>query len=134
MGRTGASALAHSLSPVGGKTYQDFARLNASCIGNNPDTFHDTHGSPLLGLAWTGLGAHVDAGSFRKLMDHNRWFFSLSQCVDGTFYYQPNRDNNPQDYAAGPRLSATAATALILSVKFKKLQMTGAKLVTREAK
>lgn len=134
MGRTGASAIAHYLSPVGGKPYQDFSKLNASCIGNNPDTFHDTHGAPLLGLAWTGLGALADAGSFRKLMDHNRWYFSLSQCTDGTFYYQPNRDNNPQDYGADPRLSATAATSLILSVKFRKLQMTGADLVTRAVK
>lgn len=62
-------------------------------------------------------------------MDYNRWCFSLAQCADGTFYYQPNRDNNPQDYAADPRLTATAATALILTAKHKKMQMTGAKLI-----
>jgi hypothetical protein len=78
-------------------------------------------------MVWTALGAATDPPSFRKLMDHNRWAFSLSQCPDGTFYYQPNRDNNPQDYAAAPRLSATAATALILTIKQKQLQMTGAK-------
>ena len=44
--------------------------------------------------------------------------------------YQPNQDNNPQDYAAAPRLSATAATALILTIKCKKLQMTGAQPIT----
>ena len=47
---------------------------------------------------------------------------------DGTFYYQPNRDNNPQDYAANPRLAATAVTALILTAKHKQLQIAGAKL------
>ncbi|MGB0774485.1 MAG: DUF6288 domain-containing protein [Akkermansiaceae bacterium] len=129
MGRTGASAIAHYLSPVGGETYSNFAKLNASCIGNNPVTFPDTHGSPLLGMAWTGLGALADPVMFRKLMDHNRWHFALAQCTDGTFYYQPNRDNNPQDYSAAPRLSATAANALVLSAKYKRLQMTGAKLV-----
>lgn len=132
MGRTGASALAHYLSPTGGEAYRRFAKLNATCIGDHPKTFPDTHGSPLLGMAWTALGAAVDPPSFRKLMDHNRWSLSLAHCPDGTFYYQPNRDNNPQDYAAAPRLAATAATALILAVKHKRLQMTGAKPIARK--
>ena len=131
MGRTGAAVLAHYLSPVGGEPYRAFARRSARCIGDHPDTFPDTHGSPLLGMGWTALGAAIDSASFRKLMDHNRWSFSLAHCPDGTFYYQPNRDNNPQDYAAAPRLAATATTALIFAVKHEKLQMTGAELVTR---
>jgi len=130
MGRTGASAIAHYLSPVGGEAYRSFAKLNASCIGTYPKTFSDTHGSPLLGMAWTTLGALPDPEMFRKLMDYNRWHFALAQCPDGTFYYQPNRDNNPQDFAADPRLCASAVTALILSVKYRRLQMTGAKLIT----
>lgn len=94
-------------------------------------TFPDTHGSPLLGLAWTGLGALADPAMFRKLMDHNRWHFALAQCPEGNFYYQPNRDNNPQDYRADPRLNATAVNALVLTSKFKTLQMTGAPLAKR---
>jgi hypothetical protein len=128
MGRTGAAALAHYLSPSGGKEYHDYAKLAAKCIGDHPKTFPDTHGSPLLGMAWTALGAAVDPPSLRKLMDHNRWSLAMAHCPDGTFYYQPNRDNNPQDYSADPRLSASAATALILSLSTHKLQMTGAKL------
>ncbi len=129
MGRTGASALAHYVDTSDSPKFRSFSNRNARCIGKNPDTFSDTHGSPLLGLAWTGLGAATDPASLRKLMDHNRWSFSLSQCSDGSFYYQPNRDNNPQDYTAGPRLAATAATALVLAIKEKKLQITGAPLV-----
>jgi hypothetical protein len=132
MGRTGASAIAHYVSPVGGAAYKDFAKLNAGCIGNHPTTFPDTHGSPLLGMAWTGLGALPDPAMFRQLMDYNRWHFALAQCPDGTFYYQPNRDNNAQDFAADPRLCASAVTALILSVKHRRLQMTGADLITAE--
>ncbi len=132
MGRTGASAIAHYLSPVGGAAYKDFAKLSAGCIGNHPKTFPDTHGSPLLGMAWTALGALPDPVMFRKLMDYNRWHFALAQCPGGTFYYQPNRDNNPQDFAADPRLCASAVTALILSVKHRRLQMTGAKLMIKE--
>lgn len=87
------------------------SRSKLYSVGMRPTTFPDTHGSPLLGMAWTALGA---------------------LCRDGTFYYQPNRDNNPQDYAANPRLSASAITALILSAKHKQLQMTGAKPVQVE--
>ena len=61
---------------------------------------------------------------FRKMMDKNRWWFTLSHYADGTFYYQPNRDNNPQDYTAAPRLSATAAAALILTLPKRSLAMT----------
>ncbi len=133
MGRTGASALAHYLDPVDNAGYKAFGKHNAECIGSHPDTFIDTHGCPLLGLVWTALGAATDPASFRKLMDENRWAFSLSQCPDGSFYYQPNRDNNPQDYAAAPRLAATAATALILSLPHRQLQITGAKPVMCKA-
>lgn len=129
MGRTGITALAHHVSPVGGKEYRDFALLTAHCIGTYPKTFPDTHGSPLLGLAWTGLGALADPAQFRKVMDYNRWHFAMAQTPEGNFYYQPNRDNNPQDYTAGPRINATAANALVLTAKFKKLQITGAEPV-----
>lgn len=108
------------------KKYRDFALLNASCIGSYPKTFPDTHGSPLLGMAWTGLGALADPKEFRKLMDYNRWHFAMAHTPEGNFYYQPNRDNNPQDYSADPRLNATAANALVLTARFKKLQLTGA--------
>ena len=131
MGRTGAAALAHHLSLTGGSSYRAYAKRAAQCIGDHPQTYPDTHGSPLLGMVWTALGAAVDPPSLRKLLDHNRWHFALSHCLDGTFYYQPNRDNNPQDYAADPRLCSSAATALILSLKHRRLQMTGAKLTTR---
>ena len=126
MGRTGASAIAHYLTPSGGELYRRVALSNARCIGHFPATFPDTRGSPLLGIAWTALGALPDPAMFRKLLDHNRWHFALAQCPEGTFYYQPNRDNSPQDYVADPRLCASAVTALILSVKHKRLQLTGA--------
>jgi len=127
MGRTGGSAVAHAVCPFDTKTYRAFALRNARCIGTNYKTFPDTHGSPLLGMGWTALGAAVDPASFRKLMDRHVWMFNLSHCPDGTFYYQPNRDNNPQDYTSDPRLSASATTALILSIKHKSLRMMGAK-------
>jgi hypothetical protein len=128
MGRTGIAAIAHNVSPSGGKLYMDRARLHATCIGTHFNTFHDTHASPLLGMAWTALGAAADPASHRKLMDEHKWFFNLSQNPDGTFYYQPNRDNNPQAYSAGPRITATCTMALIFATKYKSLRIMGAKV------
>ena len=122
MGRTGAAAIAHALSP-NENGYKKYSQRAAQCIGDHPDTFSDTHGSPILGMVWTAIGAGVHQDAFRKLMDHNRWWFTLARCPDGSYYYQPNRDNNPQDYTAAPRLSATAATALILLMKDSRLEM-----------
>ncbi len=126
MGRTGGSAIAHAVSPFGGREHQQFALRNARCIGTNYKTFPDTHGSPMLGMGWTGLGAAVDPAAFRNLMDQSIWLWNLSHCPDGTFYFQPNRDGNSQDYGADPRLVASAVTAMILSVKHKTLRVMGA--------
>ncbi len=72
MGRTGTSALAHYLYPTGDEAFRAFAKLNAECIGNHPDTFIDTHGCPLLGMVWTALGAATDPPSFRNGMRADR--------------------------------------------------------------
>lgn len=122
MGRTGAAALAHAIAAEQPE-YRDYALRTARCIGEHPDTFSDTHGSPILGMVWTAFGAAADPEALRALLDENRWWFSLAHCPDGSFYYQMNRDNNPQDYTAAPRLSATAATALILSLRDRRLRM-----------
>lgn len=122
MGRTGTAAVANMI--VDDEAHRAAALKHARCIGDNPDTFPDTHGSPLLGMAFTALGAAADPQALRDLFDANRWHFALSHCPDGTFYYQPNRDNNAQDFHAAPRLSATAATALILCLERRSLEMT----------
>jgi hypothetical protein len=56
-------------------------------------------------------------------MKQNRWWFTLSRCNDGTFYYQPNRDN--AGYGSDSRLSTSAVTALIYSIPKKSLHLTG---------
>jgi hypothetical protein len=123
MGRTGASVVAHAVSPSGGASFQRYAKKSARCIGDKPKTFPDTHGSPILGMGWTALGASFDEKALRQLMDEHVWHFTLAHCPDGSFYYQPNRDNNAQDFSAAPRLSATAVTALVLSIKHRSLRV-----------
>jgi hypothetical protein len=123
MGRTGAAAIAHFLSPYEGGAYRERALLHARVIGKHPQSFPDTHGSPPMGMGYTALGASVDADSFRKLMDANRWWFTMAHCADGSFYYQPNRDN--AGYGPDARMIASSVTAFILSIPKRGLVMTG---------
>ena len=97
MGRSGSSGVAHAVSSLGGKGFQNYAFKAAKCIATNYKTFPDTHGSAILGMGWTALGATVDKASFRSPMNNYVWYFNLAHCPNGTFYFQPNRDPNAQD-------------------------------------
>ena len=127
MGRTGSAALANALCPYEGARFRRQALRHARVIGEHPETLPDTHGSPIMGMGYTALGAFIDPPSFRKMMDKNRWWFTLAHCSDGTFYFQPNRDYNASDFTSGrSRISASAVVALIFSAKKKNLYLTGA--------
>jgi len=122
MGRTGASALAHFLAPF--PAQQAYAAPQAAIIARHPEPFPDTHGSPLMGMAYTALGANTGGpGPLRALLQANEWWFTLAQCPDGTFYYQPNRDN--AGYGIEARLKASAVVAFVLSIPEASLQITG---------
>lgn len=123
MGRTGASAIAFFLAPYSDGDYEAVARGHAQVIGAHPESFPDTHGSPTMGMGFVALGAFTSPDDFRSLMDANRYWFALAQCTDGTFYYQPNRDN--AGYGSDSRLSATAVTAFILTIPRRSLAITG---------
>ena len=122
MGRTGASAIAHQLSPYQGNHYRQRARLQAEVIGRHPQSFPDTHGSPIMGMGYTAVGASILPSSFNRLMVANRWWFILAECHDGSFYYQPNRDN--AGYGSDSRISASAVTAFIFSIPKGNLYLT----------
>ena len=123
MGRTGASGVANFLSPYDDPASRQRAISHANVIGKHPQSFPDTHGSPQMGMAYTALAANVDPDSFRKLMDANRWWFTMAHCTDGSFYYQPNRDN--AGYGSDSRMSASAVTAFIFTIPKHSLVMTG---------
>lgn len=120
MGRTGASSIAHWMSPFEEDRSQ--ARLHAAVMAEHPDSFPDTHGSPLMGMGFGALGSSVDRDRFADVLRANRWWFVLAECTDGTFYYQPNRDN--AGYGPDARLLATAVTAFILSIPEGNLAVT----------
>jgi hypothetical protein len=76
-----------------------------------------------MGMAYEALAAHIEARNFRKLMDANRWWFTMAQCSDGTFYYQPNRDNAGYDSEA--RMTASSVVAFIFTIPKRNLVLTG---------
>lgn len=122
MGRTGAAAVAFRLSPWKGD-YNKHFQSHATLIGEHPESFPDTHASPIMGMGYTAAGTAGNPEAFRALMKANRWWFTLARCADGSFYYQPNRDNT--GYGADSRISASAAAAFILSIPKHNLRMTG---------
>lgn len=123
MGRTGAAGIANFLSPYSDTIYRKRALLHSQIIGEHPQSFPDTHGSPAMGMAYTAMAAHVEPTNFRKLMDSNRWWFTLAQCNDGTFYYQPNRDN--AGYGADARMTASSVVAFIFTLPRQSLVISG---------
>lgn len=129
MGRTGAAGIANFLSPYKEPIYRATALAHANIIGEHPQSFPDTHGSPTMGMGYTALAAHISPDSFRKLMDANRWWFTMAQCTDGTFYYQPNRDN--AGYGSDSRMSASATVAFIFSIPKQSLVITGKEMKSK---
>lgn len=123
MGRTGAAGIANFLSPYRDDTYRNQALRYSNIIGKHPQSFPDTHGSPPMGMAYEALGANIEPGNFRKLMTANRWWFTMAQCADGTFYYQPNRDNAGYDSRA--RMTASSVVAFIFTIPKRNLAITG---------
>jgi hypothetical protein len=132
MGRTGAAGIANFLSPYDDPVYRERALSHAKVIGKHPQSFPDTHGSPAMGMAYTALAANVDPDSFRKLMDANRWWFTMAQCIDGSFYYQPNRDN--AGYGADARMTASSVVAFLFTIPKHSLVITGKEAAQPRAK
>ena len=120
MGRTGATGIAFFVHPYGDSRH---ARIYSDVIGKHPQSFPDTHASPPMGMGYEALAARTDPKNFRKLMDANRWWFTMAQCGDETFYYQPNRDSSGYDSSA--RMTASCVVAFIYTMPKRNLVITG---------
>ncbi len=125
MGRTGSTALANQLCDYGDAKYQQQADLITTMLSDHVESFPDTHASPPLGMGWQAAATFFNPAGFEHLMRYHKWWFSLAQCPDGSFYYQPNRDNN-RAYVGNLRHMMSAVMAFIFSVKNKNLHITGA--------
>ena len=114
LGRTGAAASAWRHSPFADSGHDGLAARATACLREHPQSFPDTHGSPPLGMGFAALAAAADPAALRALLDANRWWFTLAHCGDGTFHYQPNRDN--AGYGEDARLVITSVVAFVLSL------------------
>jgi hypothetical protein len=78
-------------------------------------------------VLWGTLGAALaDQEDFREYLDYNKWWMIMAQAHDGGFVVLPGRDYASTDHVYATRNFPTACAALILSLKEKRLQITGA--------
>lgn len=126
-GRSGAGALAHSIGNGGNESWQHLSDLMATGCAKSGKGLLDGHASTHMHVLWGSLGAALaDEKDFRAYLEDIRWWMIMAQTHDGGFVVMPGRDYASTDHAYGTRNYPTACAALILSLKEKRLQITGA--------
>lgn len=126
-GRSGVGALAHA---IGNRENESWVYLSdhmaKGCAMSGGDLM-DGHASTHMHVLWGSLGAALaEEKDFRKYMEDIKWWMIMAQTHDGGFVIMPGRDYASTDHVYGTRNFPTACAALILSVKEKQLQITGA--------
>lgn len=122
-GRDGAVCLANYLCTYTDAKYQQRAQLISTQVGTNLNYFPDTHASPVIGMIWHAAAAKVRPEGFANLLNNFKWWFNLAHNTDGTFGYQPNRDNTAE---GNLRIHMTPVIALLFSLNKKNLRISGA--------
>ncbi|MBX2850902.1 MAG: hypothetical protein KTR15_04050 [Phycisphaeraceae bacterium] len=126
-GRAGLGAIAHSIGSKAHPEWKYMARHLGQSCANSPESIFDGHASTLMHTHWGSLGAfHGGEKAFRHYMEGIKWWFIMGQTHDGGFVPMPGRDYASTDHVYATRVMPSAIAALILSVKEKKLQITGA--------
>ena len=125
--RSGVGALAHSIGNADNKSWGYLSDLMAEGCAKSYKGLLDGHASTHMHVLWGSLGAAMaDEKEFHEYMDYIKWWFIMAQTHDGSFVVMPGRDYASTDHVYGTRDFPTACAALILSVKEKRLQITGA--------
>ena len=125
--RSGCGALAHSIGNAGNKSWNYFSDLLATGCAKSPNSLLDGHASTHMHVMWGSLGAAMaDSKDFQEYMEGIKWWFIMAQAHDGGFVVMPGRDYASTDHVYATRVFPSACAALILSVKEKRLQITGA--------
>lgn len=126
-GRTGVGALANSIGSGGDKSWGFLADFLATGAAASSRGLLDGHASTHIHVLWGSLGAALAREKdFRKYLEGIRWWMIMAQAHDGGFVVLPGRDYASTDHVYGTRNFPTACAALILSLKEKRLQITGA--------
>ena len=127
LSRSGVGALAHRIGNKGNESWRYLADLMATGCAKNPEHVFRGHASTLMHVSWGSLGAATaDPKDFREYMDALKWWFIMAETHDGGFVVMPGRDYASTDHVYGTRVFPSATAALILAVKDKHLQITGA--------
>lgn len=127
LSRPGAGALAHRIGNKDNKSWRYLSDLMATGCAKNPEHVFRGHASTLMHVSWGSLGAALaDPADFREYMDSLKWWFIMAETHDAGFVVMPGRDYASTDHVYGTRVFPSATAALILSVKDKQLQITGA--------
>ncbi|MFO8028070.1 MAG: DUF6288 domain-containing protein [Opitutales bacterium] len=127
LSRPGVGALAHRIGNQENESWRYLSDLMATGCAKNPEHVFRGHASTLMHVSWGSLGAALaEPDDFREYMDSLKWWFIMTETHDGGFVVIPGRDYASTDHVYGTRVFPTATAALILSLKEKQLQITGA--------
>jgi hypothetical protein len=127
-GRSGVGALAHL---IGGndKSWEYTGDLLATGCAKSAPNILGGHASTLMHPMWGSLGAAMaDEKQFKEYMEGMRWWFIMAQTHNNGFVAMPGRDYASTDHVYATRKFPSGIAALILSLKEKKLLITGSAL------
>lgn len=125
--RSGTGALAHKIGNTDNPSWGYLGDLMATGCAKNGRGLMDGHASTHMHVLWGSLGAAAaDPKDFREYLEEIKWWMIMAQTHDGGYVIMPGRDYASTDHVYGTRNFPTACAALILSVKEKKLRITGA--------
>jgi len=126
-GRSGVGALAHSIGNADNESWGHLSDLMATGCAKSYRELLDGHASTHMHVLWGTLGAALaEEKDFREYLDYNKWWMIMAQAHDGGFVVLPGRDYASTDHVYATRNFPTACAALILALKEKRLQITGA--------
>jgi hypothetical protein len=127
LARSGTGALAHSIGNGGDKSWEFLAKHMATGCAKSPQSLLDGHASTHMHVIWGSLGAALaDEKDFREYMEGIKWWFIMAHTHNGGFVVMPGRDYASTDHVYGGRIFPTGCAAVILALKEKRLQVTGA--------
>ena len=125
--RSGTGALAHAIGHSEDKSWNYLSDLMATGCAKSYKGLLDGHASTHMHVLWGSLGAaRASEKDFREYLDYIKWWMIMAQTHDGSYVVMPGRDYASTDHVYGTRAFPTACAALILSVKEKRLRITGA--------
>jgi len=127
LARSGTGALAHAIGNADREDFGFLAQHLATGCARSPQSLLDGHASTHMHVIWGSLGAALaDEKEFRAYMEGIRWWFIMAHTHDGGFVVMPGRDYSSTDHVYGTRVFPTGCAAVILALKERRLQITGA--------